>query len=254
MKVVILAGGRGTRMGEVTSAIPKPMVEVAGKPLLLYIMESYAAYGFKDFIIAVGYKGEIIKEYFANLQVILSDYRINLLTGKTTILKDRKPDWNITIVDIGNNTGTGGSIKKLAEYIDGNEFMLTYGDGVADVNIDELLKFHRAHGKLATITAVKMPRFGIVTVEREGRVSSFQEKRLENSPLINGGFMVLSKKVVDYIEGPETVFETTPMQKLCEDGELYAYIHNGFWRAVDTLRDRADLEEVLNDKNSKVKL
>ena len=253
MKIVILAGGRGTRMSEVTAVIPKPMVEVAGKPLLWYVMNIYSLQGFNDFILAVGYKGEKIKEYFANLALLSSDFQTDLTTGKTTILKDKKPDWKVTIVDTRPATGTGGSIKKLAEYIDGDEFMLTYGDGVSDVNLHELLKFHRSHGKLATITAVTMPRFGIVEVESDGRVSSLQEKRLEHSPLINGGFMVLSKKVLDYIDGPETALETTPMQRLCEKGELYAYVHRGFWKPVDNLRDRADLETMLLDKDSRLR-
>ncbi|MEM3265169.1 MAG: sugar phosphate nucleotidyltransferase [Thermoplasmata archaeon] len=237
MKVVILAGGRGTRMSEVTSVIPKPMVEVAGKPLLWYIMNIYSSYGFNEFILAVGYKKEKIEEYFADS-------------------KNNKLNWKVSIVDvnINRNTGTGGAIREVADYIDGDEFMMTYGDGVADINLDALLKFHRGHGRLATITAVKMPRFGIVTVENDGRVSAFQEKNLEHSPLINGGFMVLSKKVIDYIDGPETAFETTPMEKLCRDGELYAYVHKGFWKAVDSLRDKMDLEAVLTDKDNKVKL
>lgn len=235
MKVVILAGGRGTRMSEVTSVIPKPMVEVAGKPLIWYVMNIYSSYGFNDFIIAAGYKAEEIKKYFAEP-------------------KNKKPVWKMSIidVDINRNTGTGGAIKEVADYIDGAEFMLTYGDGVADININDLLKFHHSRGKLATITAVRMPRFGIVTVEGDGKVSSFQEKRLEYSPLINGGFMVLSKKVIDYIDGPRTAFETAPMERLYEEGQLYAYVYNGFWMAVDSLRDKMDLEAVLADKTRKV--
>ncbi len=254
MKVVILAGGYGTRMSELTANMPKPLVEVAGKPLIWYIMNIYAAHGYNDFIVAAGYKAEKIKEYFANIATLSNDFQTELASGKTTILKERKPDWRVAVVDTGLDTMTGGRVRRLAEYIDGEDFMLTYGDGVADIDIKELVKFHKAHGKLATITAVRMPRFGMVNVEDGGKVSSFQEKRLDNSPLINGGFMVFSKKVIDYIEGDDTALEAVPMQRLCAAGELYAYKHNGFWSPVDTLRDRTELETILLDKNGKVKL
>ena len=247
MKVVILAGGYGTRMSEITSVIPKPLVEVSGKPLLWYIMKSYANYGFNDFLIACGYKSEKIKEYFLNLQHTYNSFNVDLSNGRTEILKGKKLDWKVSLIDTGLNTMTGGRIKRLAEYIDGDTFMLTYGDGVSNVNIKELLKFHNSHGKKATITAVKMPRFGVVEVEKDGKVSLFREKRLDHSPLINGGFMVLSKSVISYIKNDETAFETTPMEMLSKEGELYAYKHTGFWKCVDTLKDRTELEELINE-------
>jgi len=226
MRTVILAGGFGTRLSEETSVIPKPLVQINGKPLIIYIMEHYAMYGFNDFIIATGYKGDKIKEYFDN----------------------PKPanNFKVSVLDTGLNTMTGGRIKRIVEsgLIDGT-FMLTYGDGVSDVNLKQLLEFHKSHGKTATITGVRMPRFGIVNIAESGKVTSFQEKRIENSPFINGGFMVLEKKVAKYIENDSTPFETTPMQKLVQDGELYAFRHDGFWKCVDSLRDKQELEEIV---------
>lgn len=233
MKVVILAGGYGTRLSEETMNIPKPLVEVAGKPLIWYIMKAYASQGYNDFVVASGYKAEKIREYFAT---------------------SPSEGWDVTVVDTGLNTMTGGRIKRVAGYLDGDTFMLTYGDGVSDINLEELLKFHRAHGKKATVTAVRMPRFGIVNIGDGGKVTSFQEKRLESSPYINGGFMVLSKSVIDYIEGDDTAFETTPLQRLAEDGELYAYKYDGFWKCVDTLRDKQELEQIMNSNDMRVRL
>ena len=248
MKVVILAGGYGTRLSEITSTIPKPMVDIAGKPLLWYIMNIYSSQGFNDFVIACGYKGDKIKEYFSNLSNTTDDFTIDMAKGTKDVVKEKTPDWKVTVVDTGLDTLTGGRLKKVAEYISEDTFMLTYGDGVADININGLLRFHRSHGKKATITAVRMPRFGVLQIENDGRVSSFQEKRLEHSPLINGGFMVLSKSVLDYIDNDHTPLESLPMQKLSEDEELYAYVHNGFWKCVDTLRDKQELEEAIIHK------
>ena len=248
MKVVILAGGYGTRLSEITSTIPKPMVDIAGKPLLWYIMNIYSSQGFNDFVIACGYKGDKIKEYFSNLSNTTDDFTIDMAKGTKDVVKEKTPDWKVTVVDTGLDTLTGGRLKKVAEYISEDIFMLTYGDGVADININGLLRFHRSHGKKATITAVRMPRFGVLQIENDGRVSSFQEKRLEHSPLINGGFMVLSKSVLDYIDNDHTPLESLPMQKLSEDEELYAYVHNGFWKCVDTLRDKQELEEAIIHK------
>ncbi len=248
MKVIILAGGYGTRLSEITSSIPKPMVDVAGKPLLWHIMNIYSRQGFDDFIIACGYKGEKIKEYFLNLSNTINDFTVDVAKGTHDIVKSKTPKWKVTVVDTGLDTMTGGRIKRVAEYIPDDTFMLTYGDGVADINLHELLKFHQAHGKKATITAVRMPRFGVISVEKDGKVSEFQEKRLDHSPLINGGFMVLSKGVLKYIDNDQTPLESLPMQKLSENNELYAYIHNGFWKCVDTLRDRQELEEIIINK------
>ena len=252
MKVVILAGGYGTRLSEETSVIPKPLVEVAGKPLIWYIMKHYASYGFNDFIVAGGYKAGKIKEYFDDLASISNDFKIDIAGNKKEVLKDKSPRWKVTIIDTGLETMTGGRIKKAADYIGEETFMLTYGDGVSDINLNDLLQFHKAHGKKATITAVRMPRFGLLTLDGDGKVTNFQEKRLEHSPFINGGFMVLSKKVIDYIEGDKTAFETTPMERLSEEGELYAYKYDGFWKCVDTLRDRKELEDIINSGNARV--
>ncbi len=254
MKVVILAGGFGSRLSELTTNLPKPLIEIAGKPLIWYIMKTYASYGFNDFIVACGYKGDKLREYFTRLFHMSNDIRVNLSDNKLEVLKNNSPDWKVTLVDTGLNTMTGGRIKRLADYIDGDTFMLTYGDGVSDIDITDLLKFHKSHGKKATFTAVRMPRFGIVEVASDGKVTSFQEKRLDNSPFINAGYMVLSKSVLDYIDGDETPFETVPLEKLYENGELFAYKHNGFWKAVDTLRDKMELEHELNNGEGKVKL
>ncbi len=243
MKVVILAGGYGTRLSEETSVVPKPLVEVAGKPLLWYIMKTYSHWGFNDFIIAAGYKSEKIKNYFADLALASDDFKIDLSTGKVEILKKKAPDWKITVVDTGIETMTGGRIKRAAEHIKEDTFMLTYGDGISDINIKKLLDFHNKHGKIATLTAVRMPRFGILEMDGD-LVTSFQEKRLDHSPFINGGYMVLSKKVLDYIEGDEMPFETIPLQRLSEDRELCAYKYEGFWKCVDTLKDKKDLEKI----------
>jgi glucose-1-phosphate cytidylyltransferase len=247
MKVVILAGGYGTRLSEETSLVPKPLIEIAGKPLLWYIMKTYAYWGFNDFVIAAGYKSEKIKSYFASLSMASDDFKVDVSTGKVETLKKNAPDWKVTVVDTGIDTMTGGRIKRAAEYIKDDTFMLTYGDGVSDINIKKLLDFHNKHGKMATLTAVRMPRFGILEMDGD-LVTSFQEKRLERSPFINGGYMVLSKKVLKYIEGDEMPFETFPLQQLSEDGELCAYKYEGFWKCVDTLKDKKDLEKILEKR------
>ncbi len=254
MKVLILAGGYGTRLSEETSAIPKPLVEIAGKPLIWYVMKTYSHYGFNDFVVACGYKGELLKEYFAHMSRYSSDFTVNMANHDMDIIKDKREKWKVTLIDTGLDTLTGGRMRRLAKYIDGDTFMLTYGDGVSDIDIDKLLTFHKSHGGKATITAVRMPRFGIVNLEKSGKVLSFQEKRLEDSPFINGGFMVLSKSVLDYIKDDKTAFETYPLQKLAEEGELYAYKHEGFWKCVDTLRDKRELEDIMNSNDDKVKL
>lgn len=255
MKVVILAGGLGTRLSEETAIVPKPLVEINGRPLLWYIMKFYASQGYNDFIVACGYKGNKIKEYFNNMGTSSTDFTIDIAKNKKEVLKSEAPDWKVTLVDTGLNTMTGGRIKRIADYIDGDTFMLTYGDGVSDVDLKELLKFHKSHGGKATVTAVRMPRFGIVNIEDDGKVTSFQEKHLKTSPFINGGFMVLSKSVIKYIDGDKTAFETTPLQRLAQEGQLYAYKHEGFWKAVDNLRDKHDLEELLtHDEGGRFRL
>lgn len=252
MKVVILAGGHGTRLSEETSVIPKPLVEIAGKPLIWYIMKSYASQGYNDFIIACGYKAVKIKEYFLSLPYVSHDFTINLKNGKIDIVKAEENDWKITLVDTGLNTMTGGRVKRLKDYIDGETFMLSYGDGVSDVDLKKLLAFHKSHGKKATITAVKMSRFGMVDIQKDGKVASFLEKRADNSPFINGGFMVLSKSVLNYIKGDKDSFERDQLERLSREGELFAYKHEGFWKCVDTLRDKQELEEIMSSGSVKL--
>ena len=245
MKVVILAGGYGTRLSEETASIPKPLVEISGKPLIWYIMQHYAFYGFNDFIIAGGYKVEKLKEYFRSMHELYSDFTVDIKPNNAVAKVNyinTVPDWKVTVLDTGLNTMTGGRIKRVASHIDGDDFMVTYGDGVTDLNIKDLVAFHRSHGGKATITAVRLPRFGMLNLE-DNKVKSIQEKRMNESPFINGGFMVLNKSVIDYIEGDRTVLETTPLQRLAEEGSLYAYKHEGFWKCVDTMKDRKELEE-----------
>ena len=224
MKVVILAGGYGTRLSEETTVIPKPLVEIGGKPILWHIMKIYSAQGYKEFIVCLGYKGEKIKEYFSNPE-------------------NKESDWNLILADTGDNVMTGGRLKRVEHHIDGDLFMMTYGDGVADINIEKLLTFHKSHQKMATLTAVKPPpRFGTLNLTDDGTVTGFQEKK--HHPWINGGFFVLSKDVIKYIEDDSTPFEGKPVQALIDRSELNAYKHEGFWRCMDTLSDKKSLEEI----------
>jgi glucose-1-phosphate cytidylyltransferase len=245
MKVVILAGGFGSRLSEETVVRPKPMVEVGGKPLLWHIMNIYAAHGFTEFIVALGYKAEYIKEYFLNFYAVNNDITVDLATGKTTIHDGKQPAWVVHLVDTGLNTLTGGRAKRLAPWLEDDEtFMMTYGDGVADVDVTDLVRFHREHGRLATLTAVRSPpRFGAI-VEEEGRVQRFSEKPVGGEGRINGGFFVLSRKVLDYIDGDEMSWEREPLERLARDGQLVAYHHDGFWQPTDTLREKELLERL----------
>lgn len=242
MKVVILAGGLGTRLSEETGARPKPMVEIGGKPMLWHIMNIYAVHGLNDFIVACGYKGEAIKEYFANFHLHTSDLRIALRDGSIETLDARAPDWRVSVIDTGYSTMTGGRLRRLRAHLADGTFMATYGDGVADVDLDALLAFHRAHGRLATITAVAPPsRFGALELDGD-QVTAFAEKPPTHRDWINGGFFVLEPAVLDYIDGDETSFETTPLSRLAADGQLMAYRHPGFWKPMDTLREKHELE------------
>lgn len=245
MKVVILAGGLGSRLSEETTLRPKPMVEIGGKPILWHIMNIYGAYGIDEFIIALGYKAEIAKEYFLNFYAINNDISIDLATGKTTIHDGNQPKWKIHLVDTGLHTQTGGRLKRLANWLEPNEtFMFTYGDGVADLDIQALLLFHNAHGKLATVTTVRSPvRFGRITFEGD-RVVEFYEKPESSEGWINGGYFVLSAKVLDYIEGDETIWERGPIERLARDGQLVGYRHDGFWSCMDTLKEKNILEDL----------
>jgi glucose-1-phosphate cytidylyltransferase len=247
MKTVILAGGFGTRISEESHLMPKPMIEIGGKPILWHIMNIYGAQGMKEFIIAAGYKAEYIKNYFLNFYALNNDIFINLSNGKTVVHDGNQPDWKIHIVDTGLHTQTGGRIKRLERWLaDGDTFMLTYGDGLSDVSLSDLLNFHRSHGKLATVTTVLPPaRFGRLSLE-DSRVSRFKEKPDGDEGWINGGFFVLNRKVLDYIEGDDCIWERGPLERLAEEGQLMGYPHKGFWSCIDTLREKNIIEDYWN--------
>jgi len=247
MKAIILAGGLGSRLSEETTLRPKPMVEIGGKPILWHIMNIYSTYGVDEFIIALGYKGEAIKEYFMNFYALNNDISIDFASGKTTIHEGKQPKWKIHMVDTGLNTETGGRLKRLSNWLHADEtFMFTYGDGVADVDINALLQFHKAHGKLATLTAVRTPaRFGRMSIS-DNRVTDFYEKPEEGEGWINGGFFVLNAKVLDYIEGDKTSWERGPVERLAREGQVTGYRHRGFWSCMDTLKEKNMLEDLWN--------
>lgn len=243
MKVIILAGGLGTRLAEETSVRPKPMVEVGGRPILWHIMKIYSHYGFNDFIICLGYKGYMIKEYFANYFLHMTDVTFHLAENRMEIHRETAEPWRVTLVDTGDETMTGGRLKRVLHYV-GNQdvFALTYGDGVANIDLAAELAFHKAHGGLATVAAVRpAKRFGAISVEGD-RVKSFQEKPNDEGGWINGGFFLLSPSVGDLISGDETVWEAEPMETLARTDQLRAYVHHGFWHPMDTIRDRSFLE------------
>jgi len=244
MKVGILAGGFGSRLAEETEIKPKPMVEIGGQPILWHIMMHYSYYGFKKFVIAVGYKGEIIKKYMLDYCSIRSNLNVNLKNGKVKLYNKHKQDWIVDLIDTGIETQTGGRIKRLAPYLGNKTFMLTWGDGVSDVDLRELLAFHRSHGKLATLTAVRPPaRYGFMRFEGN-RVKKFTEKPQIGEGWINGAFFVLEPGVFDYIDGDDTVWEREPLERLAEDGQLMAYRHRSFWQCMDTLREKYFLESL----------
>ena len=247
MKVIILAGGFGTRLSEETVLKPKPMVEIGGKPILWHIMNIYAAFGLNEFIVALGYKGEFIKEYFLNFYAINNDMTIDLATGKTAVHEGNQPNWKIHLVDTGLYTQTGGRLKRLRKWIAKDDtFMLTYGDGVADLNLKALLEFHKSHDKLATVTTVRSPaRFGRIAFKGE-QITDFYEKPQSAEGWINGGFFVLNPKAIDYIENDETIWERSPVEQLARDGQLMGYRHDGFWSCMDTLKEKNILEELWN--------
>lgn len=245
MKVVILAGGFGTRLSEETALRPKPMVEIGGKPILWHIMNTYAASGLNEFIIALGYKGDFIKEYFLNFYATNNDITIDLATGETTVHDGNQPSWKIHLVDTGLRTQTGGRLKRLKNWLGKDEtFMLTYGDGVADIDLCTLIEFHKSHGKLATVTTVRSPaRFGRIAFNGN-QVTNFHEKPQLAGGWINGGYFVLHPKAIDYVEDDETIWERGPVEKLARDGQLMGYQHSGFWSCMDTLKEKNILEEL----------
>ena len=245
MKVVLLAGGFGTRISEESQFKPKPMIEIGGIPILLHIMKLYSHYGFNEFVICAGYKQHIIKEYFAEYFLHTSDITFDFSKGTNEMIVHRNNSerWKVTVLDTGLNTMTGGRIKRIQPYIGNEPFMLTYGDAVCDVNISDLVQFHKKHGKLATLTAViQKQQKGVLDITEQGSVKSFREKQGSDGTAINAGFMVLQPAVFDYLEGDQTVFETTPLQKLVEKGELMSYRHTGFWQCMDTAREKELLE------------
>ena len=245
MKVVLLAGGFGTRISEESQFKPKPMIEIGGIPILLHIMKLYSHYGFNEFVICAGYKQHIIKEYFAEYFLHTSDITFDFSKGTNEMIVHRNNSerWKVTVVDTGLNTMTGGRIKRIQPYIGNEPFMLTYGDAVCDVNIADLVQVHKKHGKLATLTAViQKQQKGVLDITEQGSVKSFREKQGSDGTAINAGFMVLQPEVFDYLEGDQTVFETTPLQKLVEKGELMSYRHTGFWQCMDTAREKELLE------------
>lgn len=256
MKVVILAGGLGTRISEETELKPKPMIEIGGKPILWHIMKIYSHYGFNDFIICCGYKGYMIKEYFANYFLHQTDVTIDLKKNQLKIHQSHVEPWEITLIDTGLNTMTGGRIKRIQSYVNNETFMLTYGDGVSNVNIKELVKFHKNKGKIATLTTVQPSgKFGALKLNHTNHVTSFQEKPKGDGAWINGGFFVLEPEIFKYIkDGDSTIWERSPMEALSKEKQLMAFHHNGFWKPMDTLRDKIDLENLWNTEKAPWKL
>ena len=246
MKVVILAGGFGTRISEYTSLIPKPMIKIGEKPILENIMEIYSKFGHHDFYLALGYKGEIIKDYFFNYHILNSDFSIDLNNGFVKPYKNNSKKWKVNLIDTGINSNTGGRLLRLKEYIGNDTFLLTYGDALTDVNINEVINFHKNQGKLITVTAVRPPaRFGEMTLNESNKVESFLEKPQIGEGWINGGFFVIEPEFFNYLENDQTILEKTPLEKAARDGEFVAFKHNGFWQCMDTKRDKETLEKLL---------
>ncbi|MGA2051918.1 MAG: glucose-1-phosphate cytidylyltransferase [Opitutales bacterium] len=251
MKAVILAGGLGTRLSEETQLKPKPMVEIGGRPILWHVMKIYAAHGIREFIICAGYKGYLIKEYFANYFLHMSDVTFDIAENKMEVHERRSEPWRVTIVDTGEQTMTGGRLRRVREYLGRETFCFTYGDGVADVDIRAQVAFHREHGKQATVTAVQPPgRFGVLRLDRGGFVEAFEEKPQGDGAWINGGFFVLEPAVIDLIEDDRTIWEQGPLKALAHTGQLGAYKHEGFWQPMDTMRDRNHLENLWTEGNA----
>ena len=253
MKVVILAGGFGTRISEESQFKPKPMVEIGDKPILWHIMKEYSFYGFNEFIICCGYKQHMIKQWFSDYYLYNSDVTFDFTNaGEMTVHSNVAEPWKVTIVDTGLKTMTGGRVKRIKEYVGDEPFFLTYGDGVADVDMDELLRFHQSHGKIATLTAVHVgQRFGVLDIDRETKeIQGFREKSTADGSRINAGYMVLQPEIFDYIDGDTTIFEKEPLEKLSKAGQLCAYKHNGFWQCMDTQKEKDMLEKLIEEKRA----
>ena len=246
MKIILLAGGLGTRISEESQYKPKPMIEIGGMPILWHIMKLYSAYGFNEFVICAGYKQHIVKEWFADYFLHTSDITFDFTNGNEMIVHNMHAEpWKVTVVDTGLNTMTGGRIKRVQSYVGNETFMMTYGDGVCDVNIAELLKFHESHGKIATLTSVMLEQQkGVLNIAQDNSVRSFREKQLSDGAPINAGFMVLKPEIFDYLKGDGTVFEREPLEKLAAKGELMSYKHKGFWQCMDTKKEKDILEEL----------
>ncbi|AFI85194.1 glucose-1-phosphate cytidylyltransferase [Methylophaga nitratireducenticrescens] len=244
MKAVILAGGLGTRISEESHLKPKPMITIGGKPIIWHIMKQYSHYGVNEFIICLGYKGYVVKEYFANYFLHMSDVTFDMANNEMQVHEKHVEPWKITLIETGEDTQTGGRLKKVRDYIGNETFCFTYGDGVSDINIQKLIEFHQSHGKLATVTAIQPPgRYGALNLNSES-VEQFQEKPAGDGSWINGGFFVLEPEVIEFIDGPTTAWEESPLKKLADQQALMAYRHTGFWKAMDTLRDKVSLENL----------
>lgn len=251
MKVAILAGGLGTRISEESHLKPKPMIEIGDKPILWHIMKTYSYYGYNEFVICLGYKGYVIKEYFADYYLHTSDITFDMTNNEMKVHNNYSEPWKVTLVDTGLNTMTGGRVKRIKNYINNEPFMLTYGDGVADINIDNLVNQHKKSGKIATITAVQPGgRFGTLDIDDNEAINSFREKSKEDGGWINGGFMVLQPEIFNYLEDDSTIFERKPLETLAAQNQLSAYKHNGFWQCMDTQRDKMYLDELLASGNA----
>lgn len=245
MKVVLLAGGFGTRISEESHLKPKPMIEIGERPILWHIMKHYSQYGFHEFIICLGYKQYVVKEFFADYFLHTSDVTYDLANNQMEVHNNYSEPWKVTLVDTGLNTMTGGRVRRIRDYVGDETFLLTYGDGVSDINIADLVDFHKGHGKAATISAVNVgQKFGVLDISEESQIHAFREKSDTDGSLINGGFMVMNPALFDYIQGDSTVLEKEPLEQLARDGELMAYKHTGFWKCMDTQRDKIQLEEM----------
>lgn len=255
MKVVILAGGFGTRISEESVNRPKPMIEIGGMPILWHIMKSYSSHGFNEFVICCGYKQHIIKDFFANYFLHTSDVTFDFANDNSIQIHNKYAEpWKVSVVDTGLNTMTGGRIKRIKNYIGNEAFMLTYGDGVCDIDMNKLIEYHKQHGKLATLTAVNVgQRFGVLGIGNDNSIEEFREKDSSDESVINAGYMVLEPEVFDYIDGDETVFEKEPLEKLAHSGQLMAYKHDGFWKCMDTQRDYMELQSMWEGGNAKWK-